>query len=159
MIENHETSIGRNGADARSPQRTANCTLASLRRSARVVTQFYDAALRSSGLKSTQFSLLSIVYRAGPVAMSRLAEEMVMDRTTLTRNLKPLERRGLVRVEPGKDQRRRIVALTPEGRKALAEAHPLWLEAQDHMVDGLGHDAWAGLRETLGRAVAVARRN
>ncbi len=159
MIENHKTSTGSNGADARSPQRAANCTLANLRRSARVVTQFYDAALRSSGLKSTQFSLLSMVQRAGPAAMSRLAEEIVMDRTTLTRNLKPLERRGLVRVEPGEDQRQRIVALTPEGRKALAEAHLLWLEAQEHMVDGLGHDAWAGLLETLGRSVAVARRD
>ncbi len=158
MVENGTSSIQPGSTKARSPHQAANCTLASLRRSARAVTQFYDAALRPSGLKITQFGLLAAAYHNGPVAISRMADAMVMDRTTLTRNLKPLEKRGLIRVEPGADQRERIVALTAAGRTALAGAHPLWLEAQDHMVDGLGNDAWTGLLDTLGRAVAVARR-
>jgi DNA-binding MarR family transcriptional regulator len=128
---------------------TAMCTSFNLRKAARAVTQFYDDALRESGLKSTQFSLLSAAAVAGTMPISRLAEEMAMDRTTLTRNLKPLENEGLLRVEAGKDRRVRNVTVTPEGEALLEKAAPLWRKAQTQMIDKLGDERWGDLLRQL----------
>lgn len=101
------------------------CVCTQLRRLTRVVTAAYDEALRPSGLRITQFSLLRILTRLGPVPVTRLAEEAALDRSTMGRNLDPLERRGLVRLEVGeRDQRVRVVHLTQAGRDALAAATP-----------------------------------
>ena len=89
--------------------------------------------------------------------VGRLAEELVMDRTTLTRNLRPLERQGLIRLEPGHDRRSRMVVLTPAGRAALRAARPSWRRAQDRMVEDLGRQEWAELLRNLSDTVSVVR--
>lgn len=128
---------------------TAMCTSSNLRKAARAVTQFYDDSLKSSGLKSTQFSLLAAASVAGTMPITRLAEEMAMDRTTLTRNLKPLETEGLLQIEPGEDRRVRNVTVTPEGEAALERAAPMWRAAQTRMIDKLGDERWGDLLRQL----------
>lgn len=107
------------------------CTCGVLRRAARAATAVYDSALKPTGLRVTQFAILRILDRAGPLPVTRLAAEAALERTTMARNLDPLERRGLVRIAPGEeDARSRLAALTEAGREALAEATPHWLRAQ-----------------------------
>ena len=95
------------------------CACFNLRKATRVVTQLYDEALKPAGLRSTQFAVLAATRALGPVSVNQLAEWIVMDRTTLTRNLKPLERDGLIAVRAGDDLRVRQVSLTAKGRKTL----------------------------------------
>lgn len=88
--------------------------------------------------------------------MTRLAKRGVMDRTTLTRNLKPLERQGLIRIGLGKDQRTRVVTITPEGQEVLAQALPLWKKAQARVIKELGPERWNSLKADLGEVVSLA---
>ena len=106
------------------------CTCANLRKAARVVTQAYDAALQPAGLKATQFTVLAALVNRGDLPMIRLADALVMDRTTLTRNLKPLVRKGLIRIEQEEDRRVRNVSLTATGRRVFGKACPRWEQAQ-----------------------------
>ncbi len=92
-----------------------------------------------------------------PVTVTRLAEETVTDRTTLTRNLKLLEKQGLIRVDAGNDRREREVTLTDLGREALVKALPNWQKAQANVVKGLGEERWKALQEELSAVVSVAR--
>ncbi len=133
-----------------------NCTCFNLRKAARAVTQAYDEALKPSGLRSTQMALLTVVESRGPSAITELAEELVMDRTTLTRNLRPLMDRGLLEVVAGADRRQRPVAITAEGRAKLAEALPLWREVQSRLADRLGHERWTGLLRGLEQVAHLA---
>lgn len=116
------------------------CACAQVRKTARLLTQRYDAALRPTGLKVTQFSILRTLDKLSDVSMSALAEYLVLDRTGLTRNLKPLERDGLVAIRPGKDSRQRIVQLTVKGRERLEAALPVWQGVQNDIVGALGND-------------------
>ena len=129
------------------------CTCANLRKASRLVTQFYDAALAPAGLRATQFTLLATLSKRGGLPHSKLADALVMDRTTLTRNLKPLVDRGLIEVGAGADQRVRHIALTDEGQAVLEAALPHWRRAQARLVERLGHKPWAvflgGLKETV----------
>ena len=134
----------------------ANCTCFSLRKAARAVTQMYDEALKPSGLRATQFSLLSMVKNTGPTGITELAKTLVTDRTTLTRNLKPLLSQELLEVVDGADRRQRPIALTSRGRDTLAQALPLWREVQARMAEGLGHTRWTGLLGDLNEAVRQA---
>ena len=109
-----------------------------VRGAARVVSVYYDECLRPSGLKGTQFTLLTTVYLNPLISITRLAEKLLMDRTTLNRNLKPLERLGLIRTEAGQDQRMRMLALTCKGEEALQKALPLWNIAQTGVEKLLG---------------------
>ncbi|MCJ2015681.1 MarR family winged helix-turn-helix transcriptional regulator [Methylobacterium sp. J-076] len=107
------------------------CTCGVLRRAARAATAIYDQALRPTGLRVTQFAILRILDRRGPLPVTRLAAEAGLERTTMARNLDPLERRGLVRIVAGEaDARSRLTELTDAGRSALAEALPHWRGAQ-----------------------------
>ncbi len=142
---------------ARAAQAGAVCTCFSLRKAARAVTQLYDERLREVGLRATQFTLLMVLRSLGEMTLSGLAERAVTDRTTLTRNLKLLQRRGLVGVRTGEDRRERLVSLTGKGAKALAEAFPLWDEAQAEMVYGLGEQRFARFLADLAEVVGVAR--
>lgn len=135
----------------------ADCTCANLRKAARVVTQAFDAALQPTGLKATQFTLLATLSRQGDAPLTRLADALVMDRTTLTRNLKPLVRKGLVRIEHETDQRVRRVGLTEAGQTAYEAAHAQWRQAQARILEGLGPERWAGFREDLTAMVSVLR--
>ena len=133
-----------------------HCTCFGLRKAARAVTQLYDAALEPSGLRATQFSLLASLRIEGPLTISRLAEAMVMDRTTLTRNLRPLDKQGLVAVAPGRDRRTRRVRLTARGRTRFTQAFPLWQRVQARMTRGLGAARRKHLLAELDMAVAAA---
>ena len=94
----------------------AGCNCLALRQAARHVTQFYDQFLAPSGLRATQYSILARLQRKGPMTINALAAELVMDRTTLGRNILPLERDGLIAVGPGKsDRRSKELRLTGEG--------------------------------------------
>ncbi len=126
-----------------------SCLCFNLRKSARVLTQQYDAFFRPLKLKSTQFSLLVGVRLMGPVTINRLAETMVMDRTTLTRNLKPLETQGLIRTLPGADRRERDITLTSSGQLVLSKALPLWKKAQEKISQEIGTDRTTRLLKDL----------
>jgi len=106
-----------------------SCACLNVRKAARAITQLFDEVLQPTGLRSTQFPLLVVVALLGEAPVTQLAEELVMDRTTLARNLKPLESQGLLTIEAGTDRRRHLVRLTERGRQALARALPSWEQA------------------------------
>lgn len=116
----------------------STCACFNLRKAARTVTQHFDEILKPSGLLITQFTILVAVEMAQTATINQLAEILVMDRTTLTRNLKPLEREGWLKIESGRDRRTREIGLTPEGKAILAKALPLWKQAQDSVVEAFG---------------------
>jgi DNA-binding MarR family transcriptional regulator len=98
------------------------------------MTQLYEEIMKPSGVLPTQFTLLVVIRAMGPVAISKMAEVLVMDRTTLTRNLKPMQREGWVSVRPSRqDKRAREVNLTEKGLQHLELALPLWHEAQQRI--------------------------
>jgi DNA-binding MarR family transcriptional regulator len=109
------------------------CICINLRRAARVMSHLYDEALAESGLKITQFSLLREIERSEPVPITALADAMELDRTTLARNLTPLERKRFLTLAAGDDQRVTEVRLTSAGRAAIAHALPMWERAQAHI--------------------------
>lgn len=133
------------------------CMCFNLRKASRAVTQVYDEFLRSGGLRTTQFSLLAMLVGKGPMPIRTLADYMVMDRTTLTRNLKLVEREGLVTVRAGEDRRTRIVEITEKGRDAIRHALPFWQDAQDFMVRELGSKTWAALQGNLGDTISATQ--
>ena len=129
------------------------CTCFNLRKASRVLTQVYDDNMRLTGLRVTQFALLIHAQAMGPVVLSKLADVMLTDRTTLARNLDVLEKNGLVRVEDGDDRRTRIVSITDDGRKKLAEAFPHWKRTQDELKEMIGRDEWSAMVSRLSRMV------
>lgn len=133
----------------------ASCADANLRRATRAVTRLYDQILTPSGLLTTQFTLLVACAVAGPVPISTLADALAMDRTTLARNLKLVERRGLVKVVPGEDRRERIVVLIDKGYSALSKALPLWQEAQSQIIERFGQSRLNNLLQDLSAMVAL----
>ncbi len=129
-----------------SDVRVSGCTCFRVRRLARRVTQIYDRVLAPSGLRTTQFSLLSVLVQRGAMAIAPLAATLDMDRTTLTRNLKPLIDARLVSLAQGKnDARQREASLTKTGRARYEDAKKLWRRAQDEMNRTLGATAVASL--------------
>lgn len=113
------------------------CLCLHVQRAARVLARRYDEALRAVGLTSGQFSLLMSLNRPEPPKMADVAALLAMDRTTLTANLKPLERQGFVHALRGEsDRRQRILVLTQAGRSALAAALPIWQRTRA-MLEGL----------------------
>jgi DNA-binding MarR family transcriptional regulator len=124
----------------------ADCACFAVRRAARVITHHYDRALRASGLRATQFTLLTVLALGGPQPMSRIADRLGMERTTLTRNLKPLLASGLVRVGQAGDRRVRTISLTPRGHRSALAALPAWRRAQRAVLaDQLTHDVFSSL--------------
>jgi DNA-binding MarR family transcriptional regulator len=132
------------------------CVCMNLRRATRAISNMYDLAIAASGLKITQFSLLRAVERNEPVAITALAEEMALDRTTLARNLAPLQRDGKVELTPGSDQRVTEVRLTRAGKKAIATALPLWKKTQGEVSRLLSDGRIEQLREIAGEVSEAA---
>jgi DNA-binding MarR family transcriptional regulator len=135
----------------------ADCACEGLRRTARAVTQHYEDALAPSGLRATQFPIVVALAAAGPLPVTRLAQALVLDRTTLTRNMRALLDRGLVAVTGGEDRRTRVVALTPKGREHLTEALGMWEQAQAAVEERFGHGPLRGLHGELARLTDVVR--
>jgi DNA-binding MarR family transcriptional regulator len=133
------------------------CVGGNIRRTDRVVTQFYDEILAPSGLSAPQFGLLAILAQVAPITIHRLAEHMDIDRTTLTRNLKLLIKQNLVQSLEGEDRRMRRMLLTQEGEQALRRAWPLWQEAQARIECGLGRERFDALLTELSAVRALTR--
>lgn len=131
------------------------CTALNLKKASRVVTKLFDDVLRPTGLRSTQLPILVTLRLLGPTPMRQLSAELVMSPTTLTRNLKPLLKRGMVQVLAGEDKRTREISLAEPGGKLLDEAAPLWEEAQGITVESLGHARWRSLIDEISAAVEV----
>jgi DNA-binding MarR family transcriptional regulator len=130
------------------PQPPLGCTCFKLRKLTRTMSRLYDQHLAAAGLKTTQYSVLANAAReALPVA--ELAERLGTERTTLTRNLKPLTEAGWIALLPGLDARQRIVTITDAGRAKLKAAYPSWRAAQTAFEDLMGVDAVRALHGQL----------
>jgi DNA-binding MarR family transcriptional regulator len=116
------------------------CLCTNLRMAARAITRRYDRALAAHGLRTTQFSILSRLVHDGPDTVSHLAARLVLDRTSLGRELRTLVRDGLVRLEPGLDRRERRAEATAAGETRFRAAYPAWRTVQVELRDELGHE-------------------
>ncbi len=134
---------------------SAACACGRLRRATRALTQLYDDLMVPSGLRVTQFSLLSTLARDGTARISDLADALLLDRTALSRTLDPLLERGLVSIVSGRDARTREVSLTRAGEKALRAALPQWQHAQIQVANKLGSDRLEALIATLSEIEAL----
>lgn len=142
MSENKHISPG--GAEF------STCVNASLRRATRSVGRVYDRALKPAGLRATQFTLLATLAGNEAIPLTRLAEITATDRTTLSRNLKPLVAKKWVSIDRDQDERFRMVSITPGGRAKIAEAGPLWRVAQSQVTEILSPPQVRELRQLLG---------
>jgi len=132
------------------------CVCNKTRIAARVVTRIYDDALRPTGLRATQVALLVAVATGEASSIAALAQVLGMDRSTLTRNLGPLESEGLVAIGAEGWRRSRSLEITRKGRARLREALPLWKKAQDLLKDRLGERAWSAAHASMDSLVRVA---
>lgn len=132
------------------------CASFNLRRASRTVSQMFDEFLQPSGLRSTQVVLLLKLARHGPMVMSQLANELMVSPSTLSRNLRPLARDGLLEIS-SRSGRNKAVSLTPKGRDVLAAATPLWKKAQDRFLAQVGSESWDGFLRELNGMVSTLR--
>ena len=135
-----------------------SCACYNLRKAARAVTRLYEDYLRPSGLKATQYTVLMAAHAKGPIALTKLAHMTVTERTTLTRNLNVLEKKGFLKITAGADRRERLIAITDDGRRVLTRAVPLWEEAQANIEKGLGRDRMEGFLADLLDVTTLARK-
>jgi len=132
------------------------CACFHFRKASRAVTQLFDTILQPGGVRSTQFVILVAVYAEGKPRLPELARMLNVDRSTLTRNLQPLAREGLLRLTERRGQRASTVQLTRKGERTLAMALPLWEKAQTRFVDQLGGGRWQTMLRDLNRVVDAA---
>lgn len=132
-----------------------DCNCLAIRQAARHVTQFYDQIFAPAGLRATQYAILSRLQRNGPMTINALAAALVMDRTTLGRNILPLQRDGLIEVVASQtDRRRRELRLTELGRAKQRDAADCWIVAQQRFDSVFGDERAAALRRLLREVVA-----
>jgi DNA-binding MarR family transcriptional regulator len=125
------------------------CVCAQVRRIARKLSSIYDAVLSPEDLTITQYSLLANIGRAGQLSHSVLADKVGMERTTLTRNLRPLTKANWVTAATGRDRRQHLLQLTAAGKRKLLRSVPLWEEAQRQFLSQFGSESLQDLRERL----------
>jgi len=129
-----------------------NCLCFNLRSTSRALTQFFSSKLSAHGLLPTQTPILSVLANRAEASMAELSDWLSMDRTTLVRNLRPLERDGLVKLS-GKGRGGKVmVEITPKGKSALAKLMPDWRAAQRAVVKTLGEERWSAILSDLKRA-------
>ena len=128
---------------------TSRCYCTLLRTAARKATAAYDEALAPAGVTVAQYRLLRIVERLGPLSLTELGRLLELDRSTIGRNTRLLERMGMVCLTPGADHREAMVGMLQGGRQAIEAAKPLWDEAQERIEASLGADAGERLRALL----------
>ena len=142
---------------------TGYCASFNFRRASRAITALYDNALQESGIRSTQFAILTAVAKNQPVSISTISEILIMDATTLTRSLDLLRKQGLITISPRAKMRQRFLNLTLEGENTLARAIPLWHRIQKKFEDNTGgSDHWRTLRaelESLAKLAASIEQN
>jgi DNA-binding MarR family transcriptional regulator len=132
------------------------CGSFNLRKAARSVSQLYDAYLQPCGLRSTQLALLTMLAAEGELSSARLARMLVVSSSTLSRNLGPLQRDGLVE-DAGRRGRGKVLRLTTRGERVLMDAVPLWRAAQEKFTELVGGPAWSELNRHLAEAVRATR--
>ena len=137
-------------------ERLSPCVCNTLRMVTRAVTQLYDDVLRPSGLRVTQFSILTIIARMGEASLKQLEDALAIDQTTLTRSLNLLERDGVIERASHPDGRIKAMRLTARGRRALGVARPLWARAQGKVLRELGTQGWADAQRQLAHLLQVA---
>jgi DNA-binding MarR family transcriptional regulator len=135
---------------------TRQCACTTLRKASRALSRLYDDALAGTGLTINQFSILRTLAREGDLPLSRLADRLVTDRTSLYRALTPIERAGWISIGDAKTGKARIAAITPAGHDAIRSAAPLWEATQRHIVGALGADGWAALSAGLENLTTLA---
>lgn len=133
------------------------CSCFYLRRAARLVTRQYADTMKAAGLKSSQFSILSMLSYHGQLTISELAEKMGLERTSMSRTLRPMEKDGLITISDEKDHRRRYIALTKQGVATFKRALPLWNKAQGELKLQLGESDLKQLKTLLKRTAEVVR--
>lgn len=133
-----------------------NCACNALRKASRAVTRFYDDALVDTGLSLPQFAILRNIERREPLPLMDLAQILVMDRTTLYRAIKPLEREGWLALEHGHG-RAKIVRLTDKGHEAVANSTDAWLAAQRRLMESFGRDRWTATEAALRDLVTISQ--
>jgi DNA-binding MarR family transcriptional regulator len=134
---------------------TLPCACANLRRAARAVTQLYDEALRETGLRATQFTLLQVLSLRSETQQSELGAMLATDSTTLTRTLAPLRERRWIRSRPGDDRRERYWSITDAGQRCLADARPAWETAQRRLKGRIGAERLSALFRDLTEIAGV----
>jgi DNA-binding MarR family transcriptional regulator len=138
----------------------ATCACTTVRVASRAITRLYDITMAPSGLRVTQFVVLIAAFRGSGMTLTRLAEALGMDRSTLPRNLRPLVRRRLVEVGPGPDRRERTIRVTKAGKRQLARTIPYWKQAQRWVLNAVGQEKWGSLGDDLldlARSVSATR--
>ncbi len=137
--------------DMKKAGESGSCACFNLRKITRVVTQVFDDVFRNNGLdlKGTQYSLLVNVFAYGPVPITKLSEILVIDRTSLARNLKPLVNKGYLVIRSGEDKRKKMVELTRDGKQVLSNAYPHWKSAQDTVLKEIGEKNWKLMFESI----------
>lgn len=119
------------------------CTVFNLKRATRAVQSVFDEAFKSVGLEGTQYTVLSHIYVVEPISLTKLADLMDVDRTTLARNLAPLEKKGLIEIKPGNDKRAKVINTTEIGKEVISKALPIWRVTQEKMKNTLGAENWS----------------
>lgn len=132
-----------------------DCACHKVRKASRTVTRMYDDALRPVGLRATQLSVLAAVGADGAMSITKLAELLGMERSTLTRNLVPLQEDGLVSIGSEGWRRSRTLAITSKGRSKLSEALPIWEHAQKTLKQKLGASNWSDVHNSLDSLLAA----
>jgi|SRR5215472_8932578 len=135
---------------------TRYCVSFNVKRTARAITNLYESALRPAGLRSTGFTILVAVAKFEPIAIGTLAKMLVLDSTTMTRNLRLLQEEDLLSISARASKRQRFVTLQPKGRKALQNCVPLWRQVQKKFVDEIGPDCWRALQDALEKLSVTA---
>jgi DNA-binding MarR family transcriptional regulator len=138
---------------------TDNCVCFNLRRVTRAVTQFYDAEMRRHGIRPTQGSILESLKAKDSWTMAELSDWLGMERTTLVRNLRPLQRDGFVKAVGGGRGNRVELTITAKGRKQIEKLTPAWKSAQRAAVKTLGEKRWSGILSDLETAALALNKS
>lgn len=131
------------------------CCCFNMRKVTRAVTQYFDRFLDPAGIRATQFTLLIALYSTKGKTLTEIAETLVMDRTTLTRNLKPLEKSGLIATVQTLDKRSKAYVLTEKGEHTVEVCVPLWQSAQNSVVNALGDECYSDIVGKLSRMLSI----
>jgi DNA-binding MarR family transcriptional regulator len=137
------------------------CACGMVRRAARAVTHLYDDWLHAAGIDASQFAILATLDQLGPMSQAVLGRRYDLEKTTVSRNLRTLQRRGWIRWSTSADARERLASLTAKGRRQVRAATPAWRDAQRHLRTSLGAKDWNEMRmilKSMTRAARVARR-
>jgi DNA-binding MarR family transcriptional regulator len=140
-----------NQSDSTDYMAAAGCFCLASRQAARKITRLYDSYMQQAGIRVTQFTILSQLMLRGEMPIGKLAGILGMERTTLTRNLAPLEQQNWIAIKTGDDPRARMIGITAQGRGIVRRSFPVWSKAQAHVAKLLGADGEAALKTLVSR--------